>query len=307
MPETEAYQIYFRITRGGTGIPYTLAKTEFLSVFESYSLNVIREYAVRRRMWVEMRLSPTEVKRLAPNLGYTGGILHQHFAPYEGELLSPVETGRWYLGWVRQGDCKVYQTEVFAQDNASLLNESPDRREFILQRDGQTTHAKGHHPRRALSALDARFLLNVARIAPATRLLDAFAGYGGIIFEARRRGIRAFAADIEPTLAPGLAALAPQRYFIGDARSLPLQTQAVDTIVSEPPFRIRYRQAVMDALPELRRVLKPHGRIILLIALDMRDALWAALEAMCARVREVQVIPRDSGMQCPVLDISFTE
>jgi hypothetical protein len=297
------YQTYFRIRRGGIGIPYELAKTEFTAVFEPFGLKIDRDYPERRRMWVDLDLLPDRVAVLASNLGYTEAIMHQKIEPYRGETLAPIERGRWYIGWIRQWEWKVYQTEVYVQDAKSLLNEAPDQRGFQIERDGEKQFVTGgHHVQRAVSALDARFLFNIAKLTPEMRILDPFAGCGGIVSEAKRRGLPIFAADIDASLSPGLAALAPKRYFIGDARTLPFSTACFDAIITEPPFRTQYRQAVMDALPELHRVLKPTGKIILLIAMDMLEDVQCFFEGVGKRVECVGVIPRGGGLKCPVLD-----
>ncbi len=299
------YQVYFRIRRGGTGIPYELAKTEFLAVFELYGLRIEREHAGRRRLWVDLDVPSDQVAALAGDLGYTEAVLHLHTEPYRGETFSPVERGRWYVEWMRHAEWKVYQREVYVQNAQALLNEAPDGRLFQIERDGKTHLVKGHHFHRALSPLDARFLFNIAKLAHTMRLLDPFAGWGGIILEAKRRGFSIFASDIDACLSPGLAQLAPQRYLIGDARSLPFPANYFDAIITEPPFRNRYRQAVMDSLPELHRVLKPTGKMVLLIAMDMCAEITTFFDRVGGKVRQVQVIPRDSGLKCPVLEISF--
>ena len=299
------YQIYFRISRGGIGIPYELAKTEFLTVFAPFGLKIKRELWARRRMWLELSLLPDKVASIASDLGYTEAILHQRPEPYCGESLSPVERGRWYVGWIRQRERKVYQTEVYVQNAALLLADAPDRRGFEVKHNGEKRSGSGHHARRAMSTLDARFLFNITRPKSTDAILDPFAGFGGLVFEARQRGLRIAVSDIDVSLSPGLSMLASETYFVADARSLPLPADSLDLIITEPPFRTSYRQAVMDSLAEFHRVLKPEGRLILLIAMDMREGIQASLEHAGARVELIGVIPRGGGLKCPVLEITF--
>ncbi|MCZ6678662.1 MAG: methyltransferase domain-containing protein [Candidatus Poribacteria bacterium] len=299
------YQIYFRISRGGIGIPYELAKTEFLAVFARFGLKIKRELWARRRMWLELYLLPDKVASIASDLGYTEAILHQRPEPYCGESLSPVERGRWHVGWIRQRERKVYQTEVYVQDAALLLAAAPDRRVFQVEHNGEKRSAFGHHAHRAMSTLDARFLFNIARPKSSDAILDPFGGFGGLVFEARRRGLLIVVSDIDVSLSPGLSMLASGTYFAADARSLPLPADSFDLIITEPPFRTSYRQAVMDSLAEVHRVLKPEGRMILLIAMDMREGIQASLEQAGAHVELIGVIPRGGGLKCPVLEITF--
>jgi 16S rRNA G966 N2-methylase RsmD len=299
------YQIYFRISRGGMGIPYELAKTEFLTVFHGFGLEIKRELWARRRMWIELSLPPDKVTAIASDLGYTEAILHLRPEPYCGETLCPIEHRRWLVGWVRKEEWKVYQTEVYVQDTESLLADAPDKRTFEIQQDGEKRSTFGHHTHRALSALDARFLFNIANPKSTDAILDPFAGFGGLVFEAKRRGLSLAASDIDERLSPGLSVLEPETYFIADARCLPLPTNHFNLIVTEPPFHSSYRQAVMDSLVELHRVLKPKGRLILLIAMDMCHGIQTSFEKMGANVELIGVIPRGGGLKCRVLEITL--
>lgn len=297
------YRIYFRISRGGIGIPYELARTEFQAVFGGFGLEIKSESWARRHMLVQLNLAPLDLKPYATNLGYTEGILHLHTEPYRGEMLSPIERGRWHVGWVRRREQKVYQTEVYVQDAEALLAHAPDRREFQIEKAGKKRQAFGHHAHRALSILDVRFLYNIAKPTLTDIILDPFAGYGGIVFEGRRRGFSVVASDIDWSLSPGLSALAPSTYFVADARSLPLATNSLDLIITEPPFRTVHRQSVIDSISELSRALKPNGRMILLISADMHEEACTSFEKLGVKVNLVGVVPRGGGLKCPVLGI----
>ena len=96
------YQIYFRVSRGGVGIPYELAKTEFLKVFGR--AHVKKELGARHRMWAELSLSPNEVAKSASYLGYTEAILLLRTEPYRGETMHPIRRSRWHVGWFREGE-----------------------------------------------------------------------------------------------------------------------------------------------------------------------------------------------------------
>ena len=297
------YHIYFRISRGGIGIPYELAKTEFQAVFGSSGLEITSESWARRHMLVALDLAPIDVKSYAAHLGYTEAILHLYSEPYHDESLSPVERGRWHVGWVRRREQKVYQTEVYVQNAEALLAYAPDKREFQIQQAGEKRKAFGHHAHRAMSVLDVKFLFNIAKPSPADLILDPFAGYGGIVFEGRRRGLSVIASDVDRSLSPGLSALTPSTYFVADARSLPLAANSIDLIVTEPPFRTTHRQAIMDSIPVLHRVLKPDGQMILLISEDMCDEACTTFEQLGEKINIVGVIPRGGGLKCPVLEV----
>jgi len=153
--------------------------------------------------------------------------------------------------------------------------------------------------------LDARFLFNIADPKPTDAILDPFAGFGGLVLEGRRRGLTIFVSDIDDSLSPGLSVNFPNLYVVADARHLPTRTDYFDLIVTEPPFRSSCRQAVMDSLPELLRVTKHTGRMILLVAMDMCDRIHGQFEKMGAKVDVIGVIPRGARRKCPVLRITL--
>lgn len=305
------YQIFFRVSRGGCGIEYEAAKAEFLSVMgrpktrdmrhetsdlgqeEDISLQlsvsslksqvsrlpeigVIREIPSRMRMEVSIDgLSADEIASLAENLGCTQGITSVHEEPYQGEELHSHKAGRWVVGWLRKGDKKILLTEIYRQDENRRLEESPDKRIFLIEKDGEVKPAKGHRYRRGVSSVDTRFMVNIAQLRGDETILDPFAGIGGILLECRRRNLRIFAADVDPVLRPGLAQFSDNRYAIADARQLPFKDNIFHVIITEPPFGIRYRQAVLDSLAELRRVARE--KIILLIAQDMHEGIMECM------------------------------
>jgi len=305
--QSPKYQVFFRVSRGGCGIEYETAKAEFLSVIgrprtrvlrhetsdlgqeEDISLQssvsslksqvsrlpkigIIHEIPSRMRMEVSIDgLSTDEIVSLAENLGYTQGIASVHEEPYQGEELHSCKTGRWVVGWIRKGDKKLLLTEIYRQDENKRLEESPDKRVFLIERDGEVKPAKGHRYRRGVSSLDTRFMVNIAELRGDEIILDPFAGIGGILIECRRRNLRVFAADVDPVLRAGLAQFSGNRCAIADARQLPFKNNTYDVIITEPPFGTIYRQAVLDSLAELCRVVRE--KIILLIAQDMHQQI----------------------------------
>ena len=295
------YQVYFRFSRGGVGIPYDLTKTEFLSVFNDAI--VMKERTGKHRMWAELSLNPNEVPRSARRLGYTEAILLLHAEPYRGETIHPTRRGRWHIGWCREGKWKVHQTEVYVQDAESLLEMAPNNRSFEVLEGGGKRRTYRRRSHRAMSALDVRFLLNVANPKSTDVILDPFAGYGGIATEAIRRGLTVFVSDIDQSLSPGLESLGSEAYWVADARSLPMCNDCIDLVITEPPFRPPYREIFLDSLSELQRVLKPGGELLTLIKVDMSEAVRLKSQEMGSAVDLIGVIPRGGGMKCSVLKI----
>lgn len=268
------YQVFFRTSRGGSGIEYRTAKAEFLSVFGDQRVEITRDLSARMRMEITVAgISGEEISHRAEMLGYTQGIVSVHEEPYLGEELHSHKTGRWVVGWIRKGDVKLLLTEAYRQDEAMLLEEAPHRRVFLIEWDGEVKAAKGHRYRRGLSPTDARFMLNIARLRGDELILDPFAGLGGILMECRKRNLEVIGGDADTVLRPGLAQISHNRCVMADARQLPFRDHTFHVIITEPPFDTRYRQAVLDSMPELLRVVQPGGKIVLLIAHDMHEGI----------------------------------
>jgi SAM-dependent methyltransferase len=73
---------------------------------------------------------------------------------------------------------------------------------------------------------------------------------------------------IQQPLSKSLAQLR-MKYIVGDARSLPLDDQSVDLIVSNNTFEHIYPQILLDILKEFKRIVRPTGMMSHFI--DMTD------------------------------------
>ncbi len=270
----DSFQIFFKTNKGGCQIEYETARAEFFSVFRDKKIDVLLELPFRMRMNVSIRgISEDEVIRRAKNLGYTQGILHSHEEPYLGEELQSTSTARWVVGWIRLKDKKLFLRELYRQDEDELKKEAPHNRDFLIERDGKITYAKGHRYHRGISPNDAKFIVNIAELNGNELILDPFAGIGGIILECKKRNLRIFASDVDLALRPGLAMIAQSKYTVADARCLPFKDNTFDVVITEPPFNTKFRQSVINSLPELVRVTSKTGKFVFLIADDMHKVI----------------------------------
>jgi predicted RNA methylase len=268
--ELAYYQVFFKTKSGGRGVDYDAAKAEFLSIFRDCHVDVLLELRFKMRLHVAIPdIFSDQIVFLAKRLGYTHGILKAHEEPYLGEELYAKNTARWVVGSIRIRDKKLHLTEIYRQNERERLENSPNQRSFLIEKDGEIKEAKGYRRRRAVSPNDAKFIVNIAELNGDETIIDPFAGTGGLLIECLSRGNKVFASDIDPVVRPGLAELTGKRCTLADARNLPFKNNLFDTIITEPPFGRKNRQDVMDSLPELCRIIKTDGKIILLIAQDM--------------------------------------
>jgi hypothetical protein len=203
---------------------------------------------------------------LLPRLGYTEA----------ADLLEPAEPGssgsrRNQANLVRWKRREYWLRSVFREDVAGLRELAPDRRSFLLESaDGEVREVAGYRgegvplKRRALPVCDARLLANLAFTPEAGRtFLDPFAGIAGILLEARALGFRIVSCDNDPALRRGLARSA-EVHCVADAAHLPLAPESIHAVATEPPFASDADAAVLSALAEISRVLKPGGKVAMM-------------------------------------------
>jgi tRNA G10 N-methylase Trm11 len=112
---------------------------------------------------------------------------------------------------------------------------------------------------------DARLLVNLVAPAGPGRLLDPFAGVGGVALAARAAGWTAVTADLDPGLRHGLAGVGAA-HLVADARALPLRPGSLDAAATEPPYDREVGPLAGQALAELHRLLRPGGAAAVLCA-----------------------------------------
>jgi tRNA G10 N-methylase Trm11 len=120
--------------------------------------------------------------------------------------------------------------------------------------------------------------------------LDPFAGTGTILAErATTDALAVIGTEIDSDVIPGLrpgrvgASANGSRVFEADARRLPVRDGTVDAVVSNLPFgrQVLDEDAIVplyiDAASELRRVMSPNGRAILMTTrVDVIEAAMGA-------------------------------
>ena len=126
-------------------------------------------------------------------------------------------------------------------------------------------------------------LLDAAQITHGMRVLDLGCGTGIATSLAAARGAKACGVDF----APAMLRAARQRYPTiefreADANALPYEDESFDVVIAN--FCVNHIAFPLDALAEVRRVLKPGGRFAFTVwaASDESSFHTLAVEAVCA-------------------------
>ena len=173
---------------------------------------------------------------------------------------------------------------IYSESIAELQREAPDRRPFLLEcGDGVVRRIVGYRggrgpmEHRALPVLDARLLVNILGRPAGGLMLDPFAGAGSILLYGRRAGWRTVSVDIDRTLRYGLLEIAGN-HVVGDAAQLPFRSSSLDAIATEPPYHPSAISIVIGAVEEASRVLRPRGRMSMLVSADQASVVRTAAQ-----------------------------
>ena len=233
--------------------------------------------------WVELpgRQVAASTARL-PRLGYSTAVDLLVAGQAPGRAAGPPAV-RWRgRGWRLE--------RLYAEDPTGHRDAAPDRREFLLEAGGGPVRpVRGYRgggaalARRGLPVCDARLLVNLVAPARPGRLLDPFAGVGGVALEARAAGWSTVTADLDPALRHGLGRLSGA-HLVADARALPLRPGCLDAVATEPPYDRGVGPLADQALAETHRLLRPGGAAAFLCAAWQAAGLRATAAALGWRV-----------------------
>lgn len=221
-----------------------------------------------------------ELKEILKNIGYCNKFSVLDFSSCSG-----------YVPDKRNQTWKGMEFDVLPlheQSENTYEAQSSHNREFsILAGDGTIKSVRGYRGdgsitgRRALPVEDARLMVNLAVSSDTRVLMDAFAGSGGILYQARYIAPSLFliSSDIDPDLEPGLQEYADRHYSM-DARRVKIKDMKIDAIVTEAPFSKGETETVAQVLSNLCSCLNENGRVVLMCSAGQFGRLKSRMEAM---------------------------
>lgn len=126
-------------------------------------------------------------------------------------------------------------------------------------------------------------LLDAADIKHGMRVLDLACGTGIATSLAAARGARMSGVDFSPAMLKAARQRYPAIEFReADATALPFEEETFDVVIAN--FGMNHFSFPLDVLTEVRRVLKPEGRLVFTVwaASDESSFQTLAVEAVCA-------------------------
>jgi hypothetical protein len=183
---------------------------------------------------------------------------------------------------------KFSVTVFFNMDNKIFTEQSPNNRLFkIIDNNNEIKEIKGYRGdgsdtgKRALPVEDARCMVNLSQPFKNKRMIDPFAGAGGIIFQFKYiapKGIMT-SIDIDPILKPGLESYASTHYVMnsGDA-SFP--ENSFDSVITEVPFSDNVEIDIINALKKIDACLSKNGVYIIMCNEDQSEFIYKTMEEL---------------------------
>ncbi|MDE4907150.1 methyltransferase domain-containing protein [Methanogenium marinum] len=149
-------------------------------------------------------------------------------------------------------------------DRGSYQYRNPMRRPFF-------------HPG-VMMPLTARTLVNLSQAKPGDLICDPFCGTGGVLLEAKLCGMKIIGSDMDPMMIEGCSKNLPETdLFLADATTLPLGDNSIDAVVTDLPYghsvcimAESMDQLYSDSLREIRRIVKPGGRCVIVTHVDIQ-------------------------------------
>lgn len=154
---------------------------------------------------------------------------------------------------------------LYSIDRGSFGYRNPIRRAFF-------------HPGVMMPIL-ARGLVNLAMVRDGDLLYDPFCGTGGVLLEGEMVGANVLGSDMDGMMLSGCRENLPcAQLFQADATVLPLCDAVIDAVVTDLPYgqSVCIMAESMEhlysrSLSEIRRILKPGGRAVVVTHVDIDD------------------------------------
>jgi len=161
--------------------------------------------------------------------------------------------------------------DFYCQDIKVYEEQSPQKREFKINRDGEIKTITGYRGdgselgRRALPVEDARCMVNLSLPCKNKRALDPFAGAGGIVYQFKYIAPEGdiTSIDIDPVLKPGLDYYASAHYVM-NVLDGSFPKDSFDSVITETPFSEKAVDDIIAAFSKIDSWLSDDGIFVIM-------------------------------------------
>ena len=174
---------------------------------------------------------------------------------------------------------------IYKQDEELYEQQSPHNRPFkIVSYNGEEKTLSGYRGngtdmgRRALPVEDARCLVNLSIPFSGNKILEPFAGGGGIIYMYKyiNPDVDITSIDIDETLRPGLEYYGA-KHIVGSSANVHL-SDSYDAIVTEVPFSDNATASVVESIKNVYSNLDEKGLIVLMCGVRQSNDIAKCLK-----------------------------
>ena len=176
----------------------------------------------------------------------------------------------------------------FNQDNKIYSEQSSHNREFkIIDSNNEIRNIQGYRGdgsdlgKRALPVEDARCMVNLSQPWKNKKMIDPFAGAGGIIYQFKyiaSDGIMT-SIDIDPILKPGLEAYGSTHYVM-NAADASFPENSFDSVITEVPFSDNAEIDIVKALKNIDACLSKNGVYVIMCKEDQAEFIRETMEKL---------------------------
>jgi len=184
---------------------------------------------------------------------------------------------------------RSFSIRMFYEQSEEVYKEqSPHNRRFkIIGSDNQVKDVYGYRGdgtergRRALPVEDARCLVNLALPSMIKKMVDPFAGGGGIVYQAKYidENIEVYSVDIDRVLEPGLTYYG-SRHYVGNSAEINLDGHIFDALITEVPFTLDALDDICNTLVKFDKYLSDCARISIMFSEDQFDVIENAIKGL---------------------------
>jgi len=179
-------------------------------------------------------------------------------------------------------------TMLFNQDSKIYSEQSSHNREFkIIDNNNEIKYIRGYRGngselgKRALPVEDARCMVNLSLPWKNKKMIDPFAGAGGIIYQFKyivSDGIMT-SVDIDPVLKPGLESYGSTHYVMnaGDAS---FGENSFDSVITEVPFSDNAATDIVRALKNIDACLSKDGAYVIMCKKNQAEYIQETMEEL---------------------------